>query len=279
MAASSFLIYFPDVPVQALVTTSAAAYDVDYPVGSLATGSRANHGQLQTAATSTQITYDLGTGNSRTVDHLLFAGVQSLRANATTQARLQGSNTGTSWTDQLGTASGFASAVAYGPDGHDVLFRPGLNDTLGATPAAYRYFRVILGSPGAQTFAVSKVLFGAAFDMGKEPDDYDLMVDPDAQETWTYPRGQVLMAKSAPARHTVRVEWDGVTDSKAEEFDRKVIAPAARDTLFLATSVWLDPLYDNRLMHVRLVAEETSISRKKGAGDWNDIKATFREEP
>ena len=114
MAASSFLIYYPDVPLQALVTTTTAAYDADYPVGSLATGRRANYGQLQAANTATQITYDLGTGNSRTLDHFLLAGVQALRANGTSQARVQGSTNGTTWVDQLGTASGFGSSVAYG---------------------------------------------------------------------------------------------------------------------------------------------------------------------
>ena len=276
--AASFLIYHPDVPVQALVTTSAAAYDPDYPVGSWATGRRSNYGQLLSPATTTTVTFDLGTGNARTLDHFLLGGVQALRANATTQARVQGSSNGSTWVDQLGTASGFASSTAHGPDARDVLFRPGLNDTFGATLAAYRHFRVVLGSAAAQTFAVSKVFLGAAFDMGKEPDDYDLRVEPDATGTWDYLRGQVLMEKSAPARHTVVVEWDGVTDAKADEFDRKVIAPAARDTLFLATAVWLDPLYDNRLMHVKLVPEDTSITPKRGAGDWNDIKATFREE-
>ena len=276
--AASFLIYYPDVPLQALVTTTTAAYDADYPVGSLATGRRANYGQLQAAGTATQITYDLGTGNARTLDHFLLAGVQALRANSTSQARVQGSSNGTTWVDQLGTASGFGSSVAYGPDNRDVLFRQGLNDTLGATLAAYRYFRVILGSAGAQTFAVSKVMLGAAFDMGKEPDNYDLSVVPESEETWTYPRGQVLMAKSGPARHMVTVEWDGVPDATAQAFDAAILKPAARDTVFLSTAVYLDPLYDNRLMHVRLDASQTSISRKRGAGDWNDIKAVFVEE-
>lgn len=275
--ASSFLICYPDVPVSSYVVTTSAAYDSDYPLVNTTTGMRWGYGQLAANGTSVSITYDMGTSNSRTVDHLILGGCQALKSNSVTQATLQGSNNGSTWTDQLGTASGFQTRTFNGPDGDDVIFTAAYNDQYAATLAAYRYFKVTLAG-GTHKFPVSKIYFGAAFDMGKEPDNYDMeiLTERDA-DTWRYHRGNVIMSKAFYPKHRVTVEWDGVTDAKARSAYTTLLSRPSRDHVFLYCATYQDPLYDNRLLHCRVVDSECTSTRRKGSGNWNDITMVFEE--
>ena len=259
-----------------MVITPAAAYDTDYPVESLSYGKRSNYARLASAGSSTVITYDLGNGFSRTVDHFILGGTSLLTAGGVSQAKIEGSSDGSTWANQLGTAGDFATRTFYGPDAQDLIFTPTVNDNLSGTIAAYRYFRLTL-SGGSHKFSVSKAYFGAFFDMGKEPDDYDLEVISDDIDTWRYPRGHVLMTKSTHARHRVTVEWDGVTDAKAAEFCAKILGNPYRNSVFLYTSTYLDPLYDNRLMHCKVMDDECSVEKQSVSGNWNNVVAVFEE--
>jgi len=275
---ASFLISFPDVPANAMVVTPATIYDTDYPVESLSYGTRHSYGRLATATTSTVITYDLGNGFSRTIDHLILGGIVPLISAGVTQAKVEGSSDGSTWVNQLGTTSGFLSRSFYGPDGQDLVFTPTVNDQLAGTLISYRYFRLTLSGGGSHKFSFSKAYFGAWFDMDKEPDNYDIESITDDVDTWRYTRGHLLMTKSTYPRHRITVQWDGVTDAKTKEFFTSILSNPYRNKVFLYTSTFLDPLYDNRLMYCQVIAEECSAKKQRGAGDWNDITAVFEEE-
>jgi hypothetical protein len=261
-----------------MVVSTSASYDELYPVANTVYGDRWGFAQLAATGTSVTITYDLGTGFSRTVDHLILGGAQVLRANGVTQVTLQGSSNGSVWVDQLGTAAGFQTRTMMGPDGDDVIFTAAVNDQYAAALAAYRYWRVTLAGGAAHKFPVSKIYFGAAFDAVSEPDMYDLAVQGERDaDTWRFPRGHVTMSKAFYPKHRFRVEWDGLSDALARSLMTTLLANPFKNHVFLYTGTWLDPLYDNRLVHARVVDEACSVTRRKGSGNWNDCVMVFEE--
>jgi hypothetical protein len=276
---SSFLILKPDVPDAALVISSSTAFEEDYPAAATFYGRGYTHGRIASAAGTLDITFDLGTGNSREVDHLVIGGIKSLVAVSTTGVVLSGSNDGTTWVSQLGTTSNFLTRTANGPYQDDVIFTPTYNDQIAGTISAYRYFKVSISkASGTAQFAFRKLYFGEAFDMGKEPDNYNLEVltEGDA-DTWKYPRGHTILSKAYYPKHKVTVEWDGISDLMANDFINNVVNDPYRSTVYLYTANYQDPLYDNKLMHCRVVSNECSVSKDNESPDWNTITAVFEE--
>lgn len=85
------------------------------------------------------------------------------------------------------------------------------------------------------------------------------------------------MSKAFYPKHKVRVEWDGVSDAKANEFANKILSDPFRNAVYLYTSNYKDPLFDNTLMLCRVVANECSITKSNDVLNWNDIIAVFEE--
>ena len=289
--ASSFLIFHPDVPSSALNVTgvqspsnAALYFDDDYALVSSFYGETYNHAKLDSTrltagTTGFEVTFDLGTGNSRTVDHLVIGGVGSLLYANVSGVYVQGSNDNAAWTSIIGTTSNFHTRTRSGPYSDDIVFTASFNDQIAGTPTAYRYFKfVVSGATANAVLAFRKLYFGTAFDIGKEPDNYKMEVSTeDDADTWKYPRGHVIMSKAFYPRHIFTVEWDGVSDAKANEFATKILGDPYRSTVYLYTESFQDPLYDNRLIHCRVVAGSCSIRKDNETLGWNDIVAVFEE--
>lgn len=276
---SSFLILLPDVPAEALSMESSRVYALDYSPYSAFYGQGYLCAKLETAANSVSLTFDLGTGNSRTIDHLVLGGVKSLLATNVSKAIIQGSNDSTTWANQLGTASSLSSRVKDGPRQDSIIFTQTKNDDLAGTLSAYRYFKFTMEtSAGTSDFPLNKLYFGQAFDMGQEPSNYDLelVAERDA-DTWKYARGHTIMSKAFYPRHRLTVEWDGISDAKANEFLNKVLLNPWRNTVYLYTQNYKDPLYDNTLLFCRVISENCSIEKRNDVDDWNDIRIEFEE--
>ncbi len=274
---SSFLICYPDVPPSSLVVSTSSAYDVDYPIECSFYGRRHNYAQLAATASTVVITYDLGAGNSRTVNHFIVGGGQVLLSSSVNGVVLAGSNNGSAWTNQLGTSANYATRTFNGPDGDDLIFTPGYNDEIAGVLAAYRYFRVTITKSLADLlFPVSKLYFGSAFDMGCEPSTYDMTVDTEEDaDTWVFHRGQPLVTKAFHPKHRFTVEWDGVSDAMADAFETTILENPYRNYVYLYAGNYADPLYDNKLVLCEVVADECSI--EKQYDDWNVVKAVFKE--
>jgi hypothetical protein len=270
---------YPDVTDSSLVVSSDSAFLEDYPLTSSFFGLGYNHAKLATSQTSVAMTFDLGTGNTRLIDHLIIGGVKSLLTSGVTGVYVQGSSNGSSWTSLMGTTSGFQTRTKDGPYSDSIIFTASYNDQIAGAISAYRYFKVIISgaSPAAQ-LAFKKLYFGAAFDIGEEPSTYNLEVSAeDDSDTWKYPRGHTIMSKAFYPKHKVTVEWDGVSDSKANEFVNKILKDPYRNTVYLYTATHKDPLYNNTLMHCRVVADQCRITKPNDVLDWNDIVAVFEE--
>lgn len=277
--ASSFLILKPDVPDAALVVSSSTSFEEDYPIAATFYGRSYTHARISSAVGSLDITFDLGTGNSRAADHFVIGGIKSLISASTNGVVLSGSNNGTTWTQQLGTTSNFLTRTINGPYQDDVIFTATYNDEIAGTISAYRYFKVTISkTSGTAQFAFRKLYFGEAFDMGKEPDNYNLEVlNENDADTWRYPRGHTILSKAYYPKHKVTVEWDGVSDAKANDFLDKLVNDPYRSTVYLYASNYQDPLYDNKLMHCRIVSSECSVSKDNEVTNWNTVIAVFEE--
>lgn len=273
---SSFLISYPDIPATALVVSPTQTWDSTYSLQecNLWYGERHDWARLASATTGISITFDLGVSTTKAVDHFILGGVQLLRSNGVTEARLQGSADASSWANQLGTSSNFQTRTLSGPNGHDVVFTQAFNDTIAASLTSYRYWRFFL-SGGSHKFPLSKAYFGTFFNMGKEPDYFEVTIVDDDVDPWRYPRGHVMMTKSTHPRHQILVEWDGVTDAKATEFNTKILSNPTKRHVFLYTATYHDVLFGNRSLHAKVLSEECSISKVKQ--DWNNVSAVFTE--
>lgn len=270
----------PDVTASALTVATNYTFAEDYPLVSSFYGVGYNHAKLASSQTGFNATFDLGTGNSRTVDHLIIGGIKSLISVGVTGVYIQGSNDNSSWTNLIGTTSGFQTRTKDGPYDDDLIFTQSYNDQINAgTISAYRYFKFIVsGASPAAELAFRKLYFGAAFDIGQEPSNYNIEVSvEDDADTWKYPRGHIIMSKAFYPRNKITIEWDGVSDAKANEFVNKILGDPFRNTVYLYTANYKDPLYDNTLMHCRVLPSECSIVKTNDVLNWNDIVAVFEE--
>lgn len=280
--ASSFLIMKPDVPDSALVVSvgSPATFDEDFPLVNSFSGLGHTYARLSSAQNLLEITFDLGTGNSRAVDHFIIGGVKTLVDIGVNKVLLQASSNGSTWVDQLGTSSSFLSKTFNGPNSDTIIFTETYNSDVTLSAGSYRYFKVIIEkTTGGVTvpFSFSKLYFGTAFDMGKEPDNYNTDFLDEGSDTWKYPRGHTIISKSFYPRNSVTVEWDGVTDAKANEFTTSILNDPYRSTVYLYTQQYKDPLFDNTIMFCKVISQDSSISKPNDVDNWNDIRASFEE--
>ena len=275
----SLLIIPPDVPQESLLVTPSQTFLENLSLRNSFAGRGYLYSKVSTASTSLEIEFDLGTGNSRTVDHFIIGGCKSLIADGVTEVKLQGSSDAVTWVDQLGTSSSFLSKTFNGQEEDDIIFTASYNDDLSGTLAAYRYFKVRMSVPsGTADFAFRKLYFGASFNMGKEPSTYDMQVETARDsDTWIYPRGHVVMSKAFYPKHVITLEYDGITDTVAQSIVNTLLNNPFTNTVYLYTQTYTDPLYDNVLMHCRLVADSCSITKLNDVDDWNDIVLVFEE--
>ena len=275
----SLLIIPPDVPQESLLVTPSQTFLENLSLRNSFAGRGYLYSKVSTASTSLEIEFDLGTGNSRTVDHFIVGGCKSLIADGVTEVKLQGSSDAVSWVDQLGTSSSFLSKTFNGQEEDDIIFTASYNDDLSGTLAAYRYFKVRMSVPsGTADFAFRKLYFGASFDMGKEPSTYDMQVETARDsDTWIYPRGHVVMSKAFYPKHVITLEYDGITDTVAQSIVNTLLNNPFTNTIYLYTQTYTDPLYDNVLMHCRLVSDSCSITKPNDVDNWNDIVLVFEE--
>jgi hypothetical protein len=257
---ANFLIGTADIPIRAKLITPSLTFDDDYDFRNLFFGERERVAQLLTASTTqTEIVFTLGSGNGRAVEFLYLAQGAMLLENGVTGAYLQGSNDGTTWTSIIGRSSSLSGATLLGQDLRDLMFTAALNDIIaGATTSQFTFWKLILAG-GTSKRPLSKAFFGQWLDMG-EPDTYDWEAVDGAADAWLAPRGNKLMAKTATERLKFTVQWDDVTDAKAQEFEQTLLLNAYQNKVVLYTQSNHAPLANRRVVHCKVVDEECEIT-------------------
>jgi hypothetical protein len=275
---TSCLISYPDIPARAISVTTNRTYATDNSHENLLYGHRHNIAQLSSNQSNISIVYDLGSATTAAVDHLILGNAKALHALGVTDAYIQGSTNGSTWVDQMGTVS-FQNRTFSGHYLKDIAFTAAFNDDRAGTLIAYRYWQLYLSGGSAHKFPLSKAYFGTFFDMGVEPSTPLYEYKEREYDAWRHGRGHVMMTKGTNSSFMFTMDWQGVTDAKAEEFCEKILENPLHHHVFLYGVTHVDPLADLKLVHCKVLADRCTIRARKKliSGGWNDITCVFEE--
>jgi hypothetical protein len=128
----------------------------------------------------------------------------------------------------MGTSRGFLTRTFNGPYRDDIIFTSSFDMIKSRLLlSAYQYFKVIISkASGTAQYAFRKLYFRRLTRYGKGARcEYNLEVnterDSEYLEVCTF--GHVIMSRAFYPRHRVTVEWDGVSDAKANELALKIM--------------------------------------------------------
>lgn len=276
---TSLLFSVNDLAINAHSYSCAKAFLEDYPLENLFGGSRHAYARLAAVtSTDTSIICDLGpAGTPVLYDHFILGGVGVLRSEALTAARLLAATAvGGPFNAHLGTASAFGTRTFAGPDGQDVLFTSTVNSDVGPQTGTWRFWNVTLQGTNS-TFTLSKFHAGNWIDLDVEPDNYEIATVEPSSDGWLFPRGQRAMARTAPERHRITVEYDGLTDAQATTLRTRLLADPYRYSVYLYAAQFPEVLFGNTLLHCRVLEEECEIRRNPRL-NWNFVRLTFEEQ-
>ena len=259
---TNFLISYPDIPLRATMTTNGTA-DSSHPIANTVTGERGKRFALSVAATwSTYLRYDLGSGVTATIDHLIIARASLLKALGGTTFQLISSSDGITWTEgRAGTSYDLQTKTFDGVRDEDIIFTQAYNTDYGTLAGtARRYWRLNFGASGALMSTFGKVYFGTFFDFGREP-SYPAIQNRSMERPGN---------RDAVYRFTLR--WQGITNTKRNELFDKVLQHRDVNPVFLYDT---DNLILNgiKLLHCRILdASITPITAQ-----YNDVEILFEE--
>lgn len=265
---------YPAIPFDALVRTQNITFSEDRPIGNIIYGERYQYASGTAAASGVVYSdWDLGSGNSQSVDHVIIANAYKLIQQGTTNAELYSSTDAASYSSVWQDAS-FNSATLYGPDSYDYL-------ASGLSLTAKRAWRSYFSGGSASTREICKVYFGTAWDAGKNPDTYELSRIPaEGGRVKTEDGGDKFLRLGDP-RYRFSCTWKGVSDSAARTFYTRVKARWQQHKFFLFTTGNHRILNNMRVLHVRLLDEPVvSRGRQQQSGLWvgyNTITCNFQE--
>lgn len=270
--ATELLFAYPDIPLSSLTTTASQAMHALFPASASITGERNTFFRTNSSVSSLVLTYDLGSGNTRAVNHLIVARADVYTANSGSDIKLEGDdNSSFSSPEVWSNNTAVENATLYGQYASDYL-------VTGTASTAYRYWRITFTPSSSATIGASKIYFGSSFDIGVNPSDYSHQIRYENQGELLFHTGNKLLTRSGFSRYSYRLRWDGVTDAKRLEFCEKVLRNPRRDFGFLYTTSNHQILAGNRVAHVRIVPESTEIrSINSRSGAYHSISATFEE--
>lgn len=206
---TSFLIGYPDIPLQATAFTTSATEDASFPATNLITGRRGSYFQFNAVQTSYWIKADLGASVTASMQYFFLARAKLWKLAGVTQCILQSSPNDSAWTNRIGTSAAFSTRTYTGPRSEDLLFTSTFNDdAANYSASAFRYWR-ITGVNTSSKLPLSKWYCGNWFDFGREP---------------LYPAEQSRTGEKnqREAAYVFDVTWVGITDTLATSFREKI---------------------------------------------------------
>jgi hypothetical protein len=253
---STLLISYPHIPKATRIITTSGAYAEDLPVQNSILGKRHNVAALETAAASVIIDYDLGSGNTAAVDHVIIAKANHLQGETGITLTLSGNSASRADPD-LVTATfdlDIDALTLTGPRGHDYLATV-------ETTTAYRYWWANIAiASGTSKFPISKLYFGQFFDIGTDPASFEYATAQPGENDVEFSTGNVWIGRGTEMRRVYKITWNLVTDANANLFDSTLMRDPGMDMVFLyATNTEI--LGGEQLVHCQLMAQETRIER------------------
>jgi hypothetical protein len=242
--------------IQSIATASAnLTASTTRPLTNLFSGSRSERFEVTIATTTNLIvSYDLGVGVTKSVNFIAIMRAKLLKANNCSTVQIYGNSSAAMPGSPLYSLT-LSSATLMGPNDEDYF-------EVVTETTAFRYWWLALISNGtATTYPVSKVFFGKALDLGREP-QLPISILSTRQNAW-----------SRETQHTVSLTFDPVKDTEKETFLNDLMQNA--DVLPL---VALDPsqvaLNDTKGMHCKITDHNVEPSYSID----NKITITLEEE-
>lgn len=258
---TNLLISYPDIPFRATMSTNGTV-DPDHPITNTVTGERGKRFALSIAADyNANLYYDLGASATATIDHLIIARADLLKALGATNIQLDSSANASVWVNRAGTSAALQTRSFDGVRGEDLIFTQSYNNDTGTLAgSSHRYWALYFGAVTALKSTFGKVYFGTFFDFERDP-IYSL-----TQSRKFYRSGD----RAAVFNYTF--EWQGITNDKRNEFFTKIVDYADVNPVFLYDTNDLI-LNGYRLFHcwVRDVTVTPVTSQ------YNTVQVTFEE--
>lgn len=251
---TNLLFGYSDIARKGTLTAVPAA-ESGYSETNLCLGARKNYWRSGTSQAEQTLTWDLGSGITRSCNFLFIARMD-LFYRSTTEAKidLQSSPDDASYTSRSLTA--LAASDLIGSQGRDFVV------TFAATDA-FRYWRLNLTNvaAGATQPAFSKAMFGTAFDFERDP-------------VWGRRTERVSEIKGQRIPSLVfDFEYRGITNAKLESFYEEIGDYADVQPIALISSTYHPQIHNLSAVHAVITsARATFVS----VNTW-DLSLTVEE--
>lgn len=272
---TNLFLSYPSIPFDAKVRAQSVTFSEDRPIGNTIYGERYQYASA-TAGVSGAIhcEWDLGTGITSTVDHVIVANAAKLIAQGSTSIALDACTDGIAGTySNVWTDASFNAATLRGPESLDYI-------TYGLSLAAKRTWKFKLSGGSASTRELCKVYFGATWNPAKDANFKHSIKQAEGGVVSTEDGG-IKCVRLSDGKYQVSIGWVGVSDANAQIFADRVMRYWQQHKFFLFTTGEHRILNGLRLLHVRCLSAPT-IQRREvyRAGAWvgyNYINAEFQE--
>jgi hypothetical protein len=215
-------------------TIADVSTETGYDKYDVITGNRHDTWRCGSENTGISITFDAG--SDVVADHFIVCRYDLTYYGADTPAvRVRYSDDNVTYANWIASTAVAADDLA-GPNGEEYIATP-------TASAAHRYWRVLFSQAAAYQQEVSKIFLGTALDLGRDPVSMKMEVLRDQ-----------AMHK---ARHTLTLDWKGISHAKALEFRDQVAERADWHPICLFTKTYHDVMFDWKVLHCRVLEAST----------------------
>lgn len=215
MAISELTILYPQIALLAesisgTNTTDAQIKNISYGGGNL-------YLESDSSVTDMYVDYDLGSGNTASINFVAVRRANLLSAQDEGNARIR----------IIGSSDNFSSSndTVFDEDNlstSGLLNNSDLIDTLSSPSTAYRYWRIRTTTDSSAIHRIGKVYFGSIFDFGRSPSypyDYQYF---NSGGAFISDSGAAFKSAMRPRKRRFTFEWRAISDSLRNSFDSNI---------------------------------------------------------
>lgn len=210
-------ILFPKIAIDA-VTTTVNDEDPDFPHENLFRGGSNTIFRRNSNGTQTTIDFDLGSGNTQTIDFAYFRGANLLIAEADAEVDLSihASTDNFSASDvTILSISDIESSDLTGTYNEDILLT-------GTTSTAYRYWRIQIDSDTSFKHVLRACYFGNRRTLGRSPSFPYSGNFQDQGNRFQADSGSMYSSSSGRLGKQYSFNWQAITDANRDTFEDEV---------------------------------------------------------
>jgi len=269
---SELEILFPEVPNLA-ISSSASNEDSNYPHQNLFSGGSTTYFKRADNGTQTTIDFDLGLGNTQTIDFAYFRGANLLIAEADAEVDLSihASTDNFSASDvTILSVSNITSANLTGTHNEDILLTA-------ATSSAYRYWRIQIDSTTSFKHLLRACYFGTRRTLGRSPSFPYSPATIFEGKRFTADSGAMFQTSNGRPKRAYSFNWRAITDAIRDAFDHEVVR-YSKDfpiVLYAPSAGIQSPLNGKEVVFGWFTAAWQAAGPKK---DFNNLQISFIED-